>query len=172
MAEKSKAQLAADLAANFADNTDGDITEAVFRGFQADVLDSITASSKVTGSGTDYTLGTGSSALVDFGTQDPEVALPGAGTFLILATVQIQADAGGAGDEVLVKLRQTTGTPADVGIERRVTMPANSALVPVDLVETVTVAAAETIQLWAYNATAARGTVISTKTELKVVRLG
>jgi len=171
MAQKSKAQLAADLAANFADNTDGDITEAVFRGFQQDVLDSIGAASKVTGAGTDYTL-TGSTALVDFGTTDPSVALPGAGTWLFTVIVQVQADAGGAGDEVLLKLRQTTGVPVDVSVEIRVTMPANSAFVPVTLTALVTVAAAETIQLWGYNATAARGTVISTKTEIKVVRLG
>lgn len=169
MAAKDKTTLAADITTNLADG--GQATAAQLRTILGDVLDSMTATAKATGAGTDYTL-TGSTARVDFGTTDVELTLPGAGTFLLIATVQLQADAAGAGDEVRLKLRQTTGTPADVGIERRVTMPANSALVPVDLVETVTVAASQTIQLWAHNASSARGVVLAVKTEAKQVRLG
>jgi hypothetical protein len=167
MAEKSKATLASDLAANFADG--GLNTAAEFRAHVGDILDSITATLKTTGAGTDYTL-TGSSALVDFGTTDPTLAIPGAGTFQIIATIQLVADAAGAGDVVRFKLRNTTDG-ADIGIEREVTMPANSAQVPVQIIEHFAPAAAKTVQLWAYNATSARGTVISTKTEIKSVRL-
>jgi hypothetical protein len=167
MAEKSKTTLASDITTNLANASD--ITAAELRTVLGDVLDSVTATLKTTGAGTNYTL-TGASALVDFGTTDPAVSMPGAGTFLILATLQVQADAAGANDDCRFKLRNTTDG-ADVGFERQVTMPANSALLHVEIVETVTVAAAKTIQLWGYNATSARGTVISTKTEIKSVRL-
>ncbi len=108
---------------------------------------------------------------MDFGTTDPSVSLPGAGTFLIQGTVQFQADASGAGDEIRLKLRNSTDG-SDVGIERRVTMPANDAFVPVDLCEIVTVAGAKTVQLWAYKATAAQGAVLAVGTEVRCVRVG
>ncbi len=167
MAAKDKTTLASDIATQLADGSN--ITAGELRGVLGDLLDSITQNGKATGAGTDYAL-TGTSALADFGTTDPSVSLPGAGSFLIQATVQLQADASGAGDEVRLKLRNTTdGT--DIGIERRVTMPANDALAPVDLTEIVTVAAAKTVQLWAFNATSARGTVLSAGTALNWVRL-
>lgn len=168
MAAKDKTTLASDITTNLANG--GQATAAQLRTILGDVLDSMTQTAKATGAGTDYTL-TGSTARVDFGTTDVEVALPGAGTFLLIATVQLQADAAGAGDEVLVKLRNSTDG-ADVGVERRVTLSSNSGFVAVDLMETVTVAAGKTVQLWAHNATSARGKVLSTRTELKSIRLG
>lgn len=42
MTQKTKAELATDLSTNFADNTTGAITPAVFRTFATDVLDSLT----------------------------------------------------------------------------------------------------------------------------------
>lgn len=167
MAEKSKTTLGTDITTNLANASN--ITAAELRTVLGDIVDSFTANQKTTGAGTNYSL-TGASALVDFGTTDPAVALPGAGTFLILATLQVQADAAGANDDCRFKLRNTTDG-ADVGFERQVTMPANSALLHVEIVEIVTVAGAKTIQLWGYNATSARGTVTAAKTEVKTVRL-
>lgn len=124
---------------------------------------------KATGVGTDYTL-TGATARVDFGTTDAEVTLPTAGTYLILATCQVQGDAVGALDEVRVKLYNSTDAAA-IGVERSVTMAVASSLDPIDILETVTVTASKLIQIYAYNVTAARGKILATKTEIKYVRL-
>jgi hypothetical protein len=124
---------------------------------------------QVAGAGTDYTL-TGATARVDFGTTDAEVTLPTAGTYLLIATVQMQGDASGAGDEVRIKLRNSTDG-ADVGIERSVTTHVASTFETCDLMELVTVTAAKTIQLFAFNATSARGLILAAKTAIRYVRL-
>lgn len=123
----------------------------------------------VVGAGTAYSL-TGSTARVDFGTTDAEVVLPTAGTYLLLATVQIQGDALGASDEIRVKLRNSTDA-SDVGVERSVTTAVASSFDPIDLLETVTVTASKTIQIFAFNTSSARGTIIAAKTAIRYVRL-
>ena len=124
---------------------------------------------KATGAGTAYSL-TGTSARVDFGTTDAEVTLPTAGTYLLLATVQVAGDVLGASDEVRVKLYNSTDA-AVVGVERSITTAVASSFDPVDLMETITVTSSKTIQIYAHNATSARGTIIAAKTEIKYVRL-
>lgn len=163
---KDKSELQADIAAELADASG--ITAARLRPVLSDIVDSITQSAAAAGSGTPYVL-TASTAPVSFSVDDPDVGLPGAGTWLLIASAQILAAAAGAGDEVRIKLRDVTAG-ADIGIERRVTMPANDALVPIDLVEAVTVANPATVQIWAHNDTAAQGEILST-TSLRYVRL-
>jgi len=126
-------------------------------------------SAQVTGSGTNYTL-TNTTARIDFGTTDAEVSLPTAGTYLVLACVSFIGDAAGAGDSLRAKLRNSTDS-TDVGAEKLVTMSTNSGREIIMLDEVVTITASKTIQIFGHNATSARGTVESTTTTIKYVRL-
>lgn len=123
----------------------------------------------VTGAGTDYTL-TNSTSRVDFGTTDAEVALPSAGTYLVQANVQIQGDAIGAADEIRAKLYNSTDA-AQVGEERSQTTAVASSFESILLSAIVTVTATKTIQIYAHNATSARGTIIAAKTTITYVRM-
>lgn len=124
---------------------------------------------QVTGSGTNYTL-TNSTARVDFGTTDAEVSLPTSGTYLVIACVSFIGDVAGAGDDLRAKLRNSSDS-TDVGAEKRVTMSTNSGREIIMLDEVVTVTASKTIQIFGHNATSARGSVESTTTTIKYVRL-
>lgn len=66
-------------------------------------------------SGTAYSLTT-SFALLNFGTTDPQVALVIAGTYLLLARVRVQYNGAtfAANRFVQLKLRKSSGTPADI----------------------------------------------------------
>lgn len=122
------------------------------------------------GTGTDYTL-TGSTARVDFGTTDAQVDIPNGGTYLILATIQFVGDAAGAGDELHAKIRNSTDA-VDVGFESTTTMPSNNGFVTMVLERrhVNNLGAAQTLQIFAHNATSARGTITSTKTSIKFIR--
>lgn len=124
---------------------------------------------QVIGSGTAYTL-TNATARIDFGTIDAQVSLPSAGTYLLIANINWQGDAAGAGDDLRFKFRNSTDS-ADVGTERQVTCAANSAKGLTTLVEPVVITATKTIQLFGHNATSARGTVLSAQTTIQYVQL-
>jgi len=125
-------------------------------------------SSTVTGSGTNYTL-TNATARIDFGTTDAEIVLPTAGTYLLIATVQFVAGAT-AGDDYRAKFRNSTDA-TDVGPEQQTTISTAAGKGIIDLQQTVTITITKTIQLFGFNATAARGTVTSTLTSISYVRL-
>jgi hypothetical protein len=126
---------------------------------------------QVTGSGSDYTL-TNATARVDFGTGDVQVDIPTGGTFLIIATVSFVGDAAGAGDELRAKLRNSTDA-VDIGPEQRTTMPANNGFTEIILqqLHLNNLGTIQTVQIFAHNQTAARGTVSSTRTHIKFIRL-
>lgn len=124
---------------------------------------------QVTGAGSNYTL-TAATARVDFGTTDAEVVLPTAGTYLVQASVNFIGDAVGSGDGMRVKLRNSTDS-TDVGAERPASMALALGRLNVVLDEVVTITASKTIQIFGHNATAARGSVDSTATTIKYVRL-
>jgi len=121
------------------------------------------------GVGTDYTL-TNSTAQVAFGTTNASVVLPTAGTYLIQANVSIIN--GATADDIYdAKLRNTTDS-SDVGVNKKVSGGPASGRVNIVLSELVTVAAAsKVITIFAFNETAARGTVESTTTDIRYVRL-
>ncbi len=66
------------------------------------------------GVGTAYAL-TNTAAAVDFGTTDPSITITSAGTYLLIAQVQLDyAGATVVAETATVKLRRTNNTPADV----------------------------------------------------------
>lgn len=125
-------------------------------------------SAQVAGAGTNYTLTT-SLARIDFGTTDPEIVLPTAGTYLVSGIIEFVADAASVTDTHNAILRNSTDA-SFVGQFRSTTLPSGY-LGGVYLSQEVTVTASKTIQLWASNDTAARGVVSSTRTYIKYVRL-
>lgn len=68
-----------------------------------------------TGAGTAYALTT-TSALIDLGTTDPTIVLDEAGVYLLCADVVINYNAAtfAASQDVIIKLRKTNNTPADI----------------------------------------------------------
>lgn len=124
---------------------------------------------QVNGAGTDYTL-TGTLALVDFGTTDPSISLPTAGTYQVKSVFSVQADGAGSGDTIEAKLRNTTDG-VDISQVVLNTCHTNSGYIQVTVQAVVTITAAKTVQLWARNATAARGTVVSTTTSISYSRM-
>lgn len=129
----------------------------------------INRNENVVGSGTAYTL-TNATARIDFGTTDAQVALPSAGTYLLIAGINWQADAAGANDELRFKFRNSTDS-TDVGTERQITCAANSEKGLTTLIEPVVITATKTIQIFGHNATSARGTVLSAQTTIQYVQL-
>lgn len=126
-------------------------------------------SSQVVGSGTDYSL-TDAAARVDFGGEDPEIVLPTAGTYLIIAEVSVTAG-GTANDTYVFKLYDSTAAADITSSQRDLNNAQADKSFHVDLHVTYTVTTASTIQLYGYNSTAARGTVDSDETKLIYVRL-
>jgi hypothetical protein len=124
---------------------------------------------QVTGSGTDYTL-TNATARVDFGTTDPQVTLPTAGTYLITAEVAVTNGAT-ATDNYQAKFYNSTDAGEVTSSAREVGAAAASQKLVIPLSAIVTVTASKTIQLYAHNTVAARGTVVSTQTAIRYVRL-
>jgi hypothetical protein len=123
----------------------------------------------VLGSGTDYTLA-GAYATVDFGTQDPDFnALP-AGTWLIFAEVAFQ---GGAttGDDYWFRLYNATAGSAVSGSETHVEVSLSNGHEQAHIMMPVTITTDSRIYLQAYNATAVRGTVTSTRTRMSALRI-
>jgi hypothetical protein len=128
----------------------------------------VNAGSNVTGSGTNYTLTT-SFARIDFGTTDVEISLT-AGTYLLIANVVINGDASGAGDDILVQFFDATGG-ASFGVNAEQRCSQNSDVFQLTLSTVFATASTKTVQLYAKNATSARGTIVSTQMRLSAVRL-
>lgn len=109
-------------------------------------------------SGTNYTLTT-SLARVDFGTTDPEVVLPTAGTYFIISNLQFMASGLSASDQHHAALRNSTDSvfiSSGAGVSLGASFIGNGTVCAV-----ITITASKTIQLWAANFTAARGEVSS-----------
>src|SRR5882757_3875295 len=88
-------------------------------------LNIATTNYTVQSAGTIYTL-TASYALLDFGTTDPAITITTAGTYLIWANANFTARGAtyAATNTYSIKLRKTSGTPADVtGAARTLTIP-------------------------------------------------
>ena len=125
-------------------------------------------SSETQGSGSDFTVAGTSYARVDFGTTDPDVALPTAGTYLIIATVTYTPSAGT--QTWSFKLYNSTDA-ADVSGSEVTRVSAAATRDCITNQKLVTVTGAKTIQLYGQNATAAAGQVHSGGTRLSYVRL-
>jgi len=121
------------------------------------------------GVGTNYSL-TNATAQVAFGTTNAAVTLPTAGTYLIIANVSIIN--GATADDIYdAKLRNTTDS-ADIGVNKKVSGGPASGRVNIFLCETVTTTAVnKVVSIFAFNETATRGTVESTTTDIRYVRL-
>lgn len=120
------------------------------------------------GVGTNYTL-TNATAQVAFGTTNATVTLPTAGTYLVQANVSIIN--GATADDIYdAKLRNTTDS-TDIGVNKKVSGGPASGRVNIVLMELVTIAASKVVTIFAFNETAARGTVESTTTDIRFVRL-
>lgn len=121
------------------------------------------------GVGTNYTE-TNSTAQVAFGTTNASVTLPTAGTYLVEANVSI-INGATADDIYNAKLRNTTDS-LDVGVNKKVSGGPASGRVNIHLSELVTITAAnKVITIFSHNETAARGTVESTTTDIRYIRL-
>ena len=127
------------------------------------------SSSAVTGVGTDYSV-TGTPALVDFGTTDPSVSIPEAGTYQVTYHVSYLPGASAA-DVFGWKVRNASNnTDVDGSYIRQVNLVANQQQDATGICF-FTATNACTLQLWGVNATAARGTVLSTNTYLNYLRV-
>ena len=126
-------------------------------------------SAQQAGVGTDYTL-TNTLAQVAFGTTNAAVTLPTAGTYLILANVSV-IDGANSGDVYSAKLRNTTDS-TDVGVAKKNSGSLAAGRLLLFLAELVTTTAAnKVVSIFAANETAARGSVESTSTDIRYVRL-
>lgn len=129
---------------------------------------------EVVGAGTDYSLTT-TLAKVDFGTTDPEIVLPTAGTYLVYMKMMLlfSAVALSAGDIVGGILRNTTDS---VNLTSSYVVWTNPSAV-LGVYQTlfsqsvVTISASKTFQIWANNLSGARGIVVANVTNLGYVRL-
>lgn len=125
--------------------------------------------SEVDGTGTNYTL-TASNAHTVFGTTSPDITLPTAGTYVIDAIVQVLADAAGAGDQIHANIYNATDS-SGIGNAGIISCAGNSYYQQIHLRGVVTVTASKSIQIWAYNATSARGSIVSTGTSIRYTRM-
>lgn len=145
-----------------------------------DTLTSASATSTNTqASGTPYTL-TATAAQITFGTTSPAVTLTQAGTYLLLSRANTKySGATFAGNQtVSIKLRKTSGTPADLtGIFttntlRIITLLTDSAGTLVNPPAVYTAAANDVIRLWGNVSTLpSAGSVLVTEAEIVAVRL-
>lgn len=87
------------------------------------------AAASTTAAGTAYTL-TNAFAAVDFGTTDPTITLPSAGTYILVASLQASCVGStfAAAEDVRAILRRTNNTPADIGTERNQPIPTMTTL--------------------------------------------
>lgn len=126
-------------------------------------------SSDLVGSGTAYPLTT-SLAIVTFATgTNPSISLPTAGTYLVMADIEFIAGIT-PNDTYAYELWNSTDS-ATIGVSRTNTNIGLSATESVSLCELVTITATKTLTIRAANTTAARGTITSTKTKVRYVRL-
>lgn len=122
------------------------------------------------GTGSNYTFPDTAYHRVDFSGSDPECTVPTAGTYLIICDVSITAGVY-ASDAFVVKLYNSTAA-ADISYsERTLSTLIENSTGHVTTTMVVTLGSASTIQLYAANATAARGRVNATETTIMYVRL-
>jgi hypothetical protein len=125
------------------------------------------ASSQV-GAGTDYSCTT-SLAEVTFGTTNPSISLPTAGTYLLSVAFEI-VTGGSANDDYAYELYNHTDT-ATIGISRTSTNFGANVTRSLNVSELVTITASKTVTFRAANLTGARGTITSTQTKISYIRL-
>lgn len=124
----------------------------------------------VNGSGTDFSHAGTAYARVDFGGQDPEIALPTAGTYLVGVTIALQSGAS-PNDQFNFKLYNSTAAADVSNSDIRTTDVGTTVEHSCFIQAIVSVLGASTIQLYGQNATAARGGVASARTRITYVRL-
>lgn len=123
----------------------------------------------IASSGTVYNLTT-TLARVDFGTTDPELTLPTAGTYLVTLYVVFRGATTGLGDTMIAQLRNATDSTTYGAPFLLVTNPTAALNYLVACSSCViTVTASKLLQAWGQNSTAARGTI--DLVELSYVRL-
>ena len=122
----------------------------------------------VRGAGTDFSLPTTTAARVDFGTTDPEVSLPSAGTYYVDYDMLVSSTQ--AGDTIWSYLYNSTGASVVSGTNYIINSIANYVYTAHGSAY-VTVSGASTIQIYSYNVTAARGLAYSAYTEIKYHKL-
>ncbi len=114
-----------------------------------------TYNQSVYASGTAYSL-TATAAKLDFGTIDPTITITVAGTYLLFANVRLDYNGAtfAANRTVTLKLRKTSGTPADVTSATRsflvpiiTTLTYTAGVIPLPPV-TFVAAASDVIQVW------------------------
>lgn len=120
------------------------------------------------GSGTDYSL-TNSYARVDFGTIDCQIKLPVFGAYLITATIALNGTT--ADDSVFFKLYDATAAVDVPKSETDVTSGNTNEKRVVVLQAHYSVETASAIQIYGYNATAARGSVDAPQTRMSFIRI-
>lgn len=125
--------------------------------------------SQIVGSGADFAHAGTAYARVDFGGTDPEIALPTAGTYLVTAIVAVTTTT--AGDALSCKFYNSTDAADVASSERTITSINANTTAQMTCQNVVTVTAGKTIQLFAKNATAARGGVTAVTTTVSYVRL-
>lgn len=123
-----------------------------------------------TGAGTNYSL-TNALAVVTFGTTSPSVSLPTQGTYYVFGTASFTADAITAiGDVFEAQLYNNTDAAA-IGTTHQMTATILSEVFELNMAHIVTITASKTLTIRAQNATAARGTITSTKTYVGFIRM-
>ena len=121
------------------------------------------------GTGTAYTFTTGMAHVV-FGTTNPDVVLPTAGTYLITGTQDVTGGPGASGDQMTFQFYNVTDSAVFGSIITNNTIEL-SGTEQVTYSTVVTVTATKTVGFAARNATAARGTVNILGTNIQFVRL-
>jgi hypothetical protein len=128
------------------------------------------SNSEVVGGTTDYNL-TNVYGRVDFGTVDAEVVLPTAGIYFIITYIGIDTAGAGAADIYRFKLFNGTGA-VDVPnsqVQLRLDDGRKLQVVLTSLFTVVTVPT--TVQIYAVNDTAARGTIPFTDTKISYIKV-
>lgn len=126
-------------------------------------------SERVAGAGTSYTLTTALANVV-LGTTSPVIILPTAGVYFIFCALGYQADAAGARDVIQGLLRDVTNSvnvSSSAAFEGAVT----SGFESTTWSGLITVTGSTTLRLQAINATAARGVISATGTNISYIRL-
>lgn len=128
------------------------------------------SNSEVVGGATDYAL-TNSYGRVDFGATDAEVVLPTAGIYFIIAYVGIDTAGAGAADVYRFKLFNGTAAVdvANTQVQLRLDDGRKSQVVLTSIFTPP--AAPTTVQIYAVNDTAARGTVTFADTKISYIKL-
>jgi hypothetical protein len=121
------------------------------------------------GAGTAYTV-TNSYARVTFGTTSLQASLPEAGTYDVTAILEI-VNGGTASDVYTAKFYDATNAADITSSERKIDHLPASKTGQLLLKNTITTTGAANVQVYGVNATAARGTITSTRSTLAWVKI-